>query len=214
MQIKSLNIGQPTTIEWNGKKVETGIFKYPVEEGIFLGKTDVVNDHVMDRIHHGGNDKACYLFSADHYDAWKKMYPELNWQYGMFGENITISGLDERDYYIGDVLRIGAVTVQVSQPRQPCFKLGIRFNTQTVIQKFIEMNQPGIYIRVLDAGTVFVEDAVDLIERQHNSLSLLEVWKLLYGPNPNPELLHVALNNPWLGEGAKRTLRLRTGKNA
>lgn len=207
MRIISLNLGEKKAVTWRGKTTYTGIFKNPVKGSITLGAHDVVGDAVVDRKYHGGVDKACYIFSADHYATWKKLYPDLVWQYGMFGENITVKGLNENDFFIGDILRIGGATVQVSQPRQPCFKLGIRFGTQTVLKKFIAQNQPGIYLRVFEAAAVNVEDTVELIERPHNSIRLLEVWHLLYGSNPDKNLLDFALEYPLLSEGCKDSLR-------
>jgi len=207
MKIISLNIGEKKTVSWRGKPVQTGIYKYPVEGPLYLGKEDVVGDVVYDRRYHGGVDKACYVFSADHYAGWKKLFPELDWNYGMFGENLTVEGLKESEFYIGDILRIGGATVQISQPRQPCFKLGIRFGTQTVLKKFIQKNQPGIYLRVLESASVNVGDSLDLIERPHNSIRLLEVWDLLYGQNPDEDLLNFALDYPLLSEGCKDSLR-------
>jgi MOSC domain-containing protein YiiM len=207
MKIISLNIGEKKTVSWRGKPVQTGIFKYPVDGPLYLGKEDVEGDVVYDRRYHGGISKACYLFSADHYADWKKMFPNLEWTYGMFGENLTVEGLQESEFLIGDILRIGGATVQISQPRQPCFKLGIRFGTQTVLKKFIQKNQPGIYVRVLDSENVFKNDAVELIERPHNSIRLLEVWDLLYAQNPDEDLLNFALDYPLLSEGCKESLR-------
>lgn len=207
MRIVSLNLGQKKTVSWRGKPVQTGIFKQPVEGPLFLGKTDVAGDVVYDRRYHGGIDKACYLFSADHYNSWKKLFPNLDWTYGMFGENLTVEGLDESNFYIGDILRIGGATVQISQPRQPCFKLGIRFGTQTVLKKFIQQNQPGLYVRVLDEERVFTGDTLELIERPHNSIRVLEVWDLLYKPDPDRDLLQFALDYPLLSDGCKESLR-------
>lgn len=209
MQIISLNLGEKKTVSWRGKPVQTGIYKFPVEGPIYLGKTDVDNDVVYDRKYHGGIDKACYLFSADHYPQWQKKYSKLDWAYGMFGENITIKGLDENQFLIGDILRIGGATVQISQPRQPCFKLGIRFGTQTVLKQFIRQRQPGIYVRVLDSENVYQGDSVELIERPHNSIRLMEVWDLLYAPNPDVNLLQFALDYPLLSDGCKDSLRKR-----
>ena len=206
MKVVSLNSGEKKTVSWRGKPVQTGIYKYPVEGPIFLGKTDVKDDVVYDRRYHGGESKACYIFSADHYPEWKKLFPKLDWNYGMFGENLTIEGLQEADFFIGDILRIGGATIQISQPRQPCFKLGIRFETQTVLKKFIEKNQPGMYVRVLDEEHVFKNDPVELIERPHNSFRLLEAWNLLYKPNPDEELLKFAIDYPLLGDGYREAL--------
>lgn len=207
MKIISLNIGEKKTVSWRGRPVQTGIFKYPVDGPLYLGKDDVQGDVVYDRRYHGGVDKACYLFSADRYPEWKKMFPDLEWNYGMFGENLTVEGLNEADFFIGDILRIGGATVQISQPRQPCYKLGIRFGTQTVLKKFIQKNQPGLYVRVLDPEKIYKDDSVELIERPHNSIRLMEVWDLLYGAKPDEDLLNFALGYPLLSEGCKESLR-------
>jgi MOSC domain-containing protein YiiM len=206
VKIVSLNIGTKQTISWRGKPVQTGIYKYPVDGPVILGKTDVAGDVVVDRSCHGGVDKACYLFSAGHYPEWKELYPGLDWDYGMFGENLTIEGLNENEFYIGDILRIGGATVQVSQPRTPCFKLGVRFGSQAVLKTFIKKNQPGIYLRVLEPAEVNYDDSVDLIERPHNSIRLMEAWHLAYDQNPDKELLKFALEYPLLSEGYKEIL--------
>jgi len=103
MRIVSTNIAEPKTIVWKGKEVTTGLFKYPVEAGILLGKEDVDNDHVIDRRYHGGADKACYLYSADHYSYWQNLYPELEMPWGMFGENLTVENLHEAEINIGNI---------------------------------------------------------------------------------------------------------------
>ena len=107
MKIISVNIGKSRKVQWRNKAIETGIFKFPVDHGIELGKEDVVDDDVVDRRYHGGIDKAVYLYSADHYAFWKNKYPDLEWDYGMFGENITLSGLNEKEIQIGDIFQIG-----------------------------------------------------------------------------------------------------------
>lgn len=209
MEVISVNIGDKLTVKWRGKNVETGIFKEPVDSAVFLGKTDVEGDKVIDRKYHGGIDKACYIYSADHYTFWKSLYPNLEWNYGMFGENLTIKGFSEKQIQIGDIFRIGGATVQVSEPRQPCFKLGIRFGDQSVLKHFIENPFPGAYLRVLDPAEVLKGDSMDLIERQHNSLGLLEIWNLLYDKTVDEEKLQVALELPYLAEACKDALRRR-----
>ena len=138
MKVISTNIARPRTVEWRGREIQTGIYKEPVDGPIYLGKEDVVNDTVIDRKHHGGEYKACYLFGSDYYDDWKKKYPQLDWNWGMFGENLTVDGLDEHQLQIGAVYTLGEATVQITEPRQPCYKLGIKFGTQKVIIEFLE----------------------------------------------------------------------------
>ena len=109
MKIISTNIAQPKTVIWKNKEVTTGIFKEPVEDTITLGVEDVEGDNVIDRRYHGGEDKACYLYSADHYPFWKEKYSGLDWKYGMFGENLTVEGLQETRIRIGNTYQLGSV---------------------------------------------------------------------------------------------------------
>lgn len=180
MRIIATNLAKPTTINWRGKEVITGIFKYPTDQPIFLEKKDVRDDAVIDRKHHGGIDKACYLFSADTYEYWKKLYPDLDWNWGMFGENITIEGFDETKINIGDILKIGSTIVQVSKPRQPCFKLGIRFNNQKVLKDFISYARSGTYVRILTEGAISKNDEVVIIEKSNLNLTVQDAFKLIY----------------------------------
>ena len=207
MKVISTNIGNPTTITWNGKVEQTGIFKYPTSEALFLGKTDVEKDTVIDRTNHAGINKACYLFSADQYPYWKGLYPKLEWDWGMFGENLTIAGLNEDEIRIGDIYEIGSAMVQVSQPREPCYKLGIRFGTQDIIRQFIEHGFPGTYVRVLEAGKVAVNDELILAERSENKLTVKQFYELLYVKNKDLEIVKLAISNPSLPEYKKARLK-------
>ncbi|MEQ8581714.1 MAG: MOSC domain-containing protein [Marinoscillum sp.] len=206
MQVVSVNLGEKRTIRWKRKEVETGIFKYPVNDPITLGYEDVENDHVVDRKYHGGIDKACYLFSADVYPSWKSRYPQLSWDWGMFGENVTVRDLDESRVHIGSTYRIGTALVEVSEPRQPCFKLGIRFGTQKVLKDFIAAGHSGVYVRVLTPGVVKAGDQMTLIEKG-SDLSILDIFQLIYQQHKNPELIHKALQLKNLAEGARRNLQ-------
>ncbi len=195
MRIISTNIGEPTIFMWNGKEEKTGIFKYPVSEALFLGKTDVDKDSVINRKHHAGINKACFLFSADEYPHWKKEYPNLEWDWGMFGENLTVEGLDESITRIGDVFRIGSAVVQVSQPREPCYKLGVRFEDQKILQKYIEHGRPGTYVRVLEVGKVKKGDSVELIERSKNTLTINQFYHLMFAKKKPTDILRLFMDN-------------------
>src|ERR1035437_3558163 len=198
MKVLSTNIAEPATVEWRGQSVKTGIYKNPVDTSIFLGAEDVENDHVIDRRYHGGTEKACYLYSADHYLFWQNKYPDLEWKSGMFGENLTVTGLDESAILIGDCYRIGDAIVQVSQPRQPCFKLGIRFNDQSIVDDFWKSPYPGVYVRVIQPGTVKKGDELILIEQNPESISIAEVFSL-FSPNPeNLDRIQQAIKEPFL----------------
>jgi len=206
MKIISTNIAKPTIIEWRGQKVETGIYKYAVESPIFLGSADVVNDHVIDRRYHGGLDKACYLYSADHYPFWQNKYPNQDWKWGMFGENLTISGLNESEIRIGDRFRIGNAEVQVTQPRQPCFKLGVRFGDQSVVSDFWTLPYPGVYVRVLSQGEVQSGDEMILIERDPESLSVSQVFSIFHHNCSDLKLIQKALAEPFIAASCFRDI--------
>ena len=125
-------------------------------------------------------NKACYLYGENHYPFWKEHYPNLNWSYGMFGENLTVEELDETKINIGDTYKVGTALVQVCQPRQPCFKLGIKFQDPGVLKRFIASAYSGIYLRVLEEGKVKKGDVLELMHREGNGLTVSDVFSLLY----------------------------------
>ena len=207
MKVISTNIGTATTFLWNGKEEQTGIFKYPTDEALFLGKTEVLKDTVIDREHHAGINKACYLFASDHYSYWRQLYPELEWDWGMFGENITVDGLDESKMRIGDIYRIGSALVQVSQPREPCYKLGVRFNNAKILKQYVDYGYSGTYVRILEEGYVKKEDQLILAERSENTLTVRECFQIILSKEKDPIILQKAINNPSLPEYKKERLR-------
>jgi MOSC domain-containing protein YiiM len=212
MRVISTNTGISRDIEWNGKTVTTGIFKFQVNNPIYLGNEDVENDSVIDRRYHGGFDKACYLYSVDHYDYWKTLYPDLNLPWGIFGENLTIEGLNEAEINIGDIFKIGEAVVQVTQPRQPCFKLEFRFPNQQIVQQFIASGFSGVYVRVLKNGFIKTDDAMQLVERK-NSISIHEVFRLLYTENFDRTAVEKAVKDPFIAESCRKDLLKRWSSN-
>jgi MOSC domain-containing protein YiiM len=210
MRIISTNIGESKVIRWNGKDVQTGIFKFPVNEPIFLGAEDVENDNVIDRRYHGGVDKACYLYSADHYKYWQNLYPNLEMPFGIFGENLTVEGLHEAEVNIGDIYKIGDAVVQATQPRQPCFKLEFRFNDRNIVRQFIDSGFAGVYVRVIEKGNVKTGDSMELLERK-NSLSIQKVYELIYADKFQKEAVLQAVNDPFIAASCRRDLLKRWG---
>ena len=192
MKIISTNIGKPTEFIWNGKKETTGIFKTPTTEPIYLTKNDVLKDEVSNRLNHGGYYKACYIFSADHYPYWKELYPNLDWTWGMFGENLTLTNFNEKEVYLGDVYKVGEAIVQVSQYREPCYKFGYKFGTQNVLKQFIQYGFGGTYLSILKEGFVKVNDEFKLIERSEKRVSVYDLFKLVFDKDKNQELLKIA----------------------
>jgi MOSC domain-containing protein YiiM len=207
MKIISTNLGNPTKIVWNGKETTTGIYKFPVDQPILLESTDVKGDSVIDRKHHGGIYKAAYLFSADRYAYWKEKYPDLEWNWGMFGENLTIQGLDESQIRIGSIYRLGTALVQITQPREPCYKLGIRFKDQNMIKQFIDQGFPGTYVRVLESGTVKTGDSMELSKASETPLTVQEFYKLLYAKTKDSHVLRLALQNEAIPKSKREKLK-------
>ncbi|MCM4168654.1 hypothetical protein KCTC52924_02343 [Arenibacter antarcticus] len=195
MKVIATNTGAATTFLWNGKEEQTGIYKYPSQQSLFLGETDVENDIVVDRKHHGGIHKACFLFASEHYPYWKSIYPSLSWDWGMFGENLTTQGMEDSTTRIGDIYRIGSALVQISTPREPCYKLGIRFNDPNIINMYITYGQPGTYVRVLEKGRVTQGDTIELVQQSKNTLTVKECFTIILSKHKDPILLLKAINN-------------------
>ncbi|CAH8295683.1 MOSC domain-containing protein YiiM [Mariniflexile fucanivorans] len=194
MQVTSTNIAKPTTIIFAGEEVITGIYKTPTNQPIYLGKESVQGDEVSDRENHGGEFKACYLFSENYYAYWKNLYPNLDWNWGMLGENLTVANLDETKIHIGDIYKLGSAVVQITQPREPCYKFGVKFGTQKVLKKFVKHGRPGTYVRILEEGFVKTGDHFELIEKAKNSLTTAQFYKLLFSENKNQNHLKLAIN--------------------
>nr|WP_299383910.1 MOSC domain-containing protein [Allomuricauda sp.] len=207
MRIISTNLGKPTPIEWNGQQTTTGIFKYPTPDTLTLETESVAKDTISDRRVHGGIFKACYLFSSEQYPYWKEKYPQLDWDWGMFGENLTVEGLDETTLKIGNIYKVGTALVQVTQPREPCFKLGIRFNDQGILKEFIDHGFPGTYVRVLEVGQVAVGDEFELVEESSNGLTTQQFYQLLFTREKDATLVQMALENEALPERKREKLR-------
>ena len=207
MKITSTNIAKPTIIEYNGKKTTTGIYKMPTNQPIYLGKELVKGDEVSDRKYHGGTFKACYLFSENEYNYWKNLYPNLHWDWGMFGENITVNGLNETKLQIGDIYKMGSALVQITQPREPCYKLGVKFGNKQVIKQFIAHGRPGTYVRVLEEGFVKNNDTLTLIKPAKNSISTTDFYSLLFAKEKNHEHIKRILNNDSLPLKKRETLK-------
>jgi MOSC domain-containing protein YiiM len=180
-KVISLNIGLPRTVDFRGQAVTTGIFKEPVSGRIKLRRLNLDGDRQADLTVHGGPDKAVYAYPAEHYDYWKKRLPKMKLPWGMFGENFTTEGLLEDQANIGDVFRIGSSEVVVTQPRMPCYKLGVKFGRMDIVRQFMESKLPGIYFRVLKEGEVGVGDAIELISRDANNVTVKDLVRLVTG---------------------------------
>src|SRR5262245_47572438 len=158
MRIVSLNVGLPQIVSRNGEPVSTGIFKEPVTGRVMMRTLNLDGDRQADLSVHGGPDKAVYVYPSEHYDFWKNELPGMNLPWGMFGENLTTTGLLDTEINIGDKFSIGSAQVMVTQPRMPCYKLGIKFGRTDIIKRFLESERSGFYLSVLEEGEVGTGD--------------------------------------------------------
>jgi MOSC domain-containing protein YiiM len=180
-KVISLNVGLPRTVYFRGQAVTTGIFKEPVSGRIKLRRLNLDGDKQADLTVHGGPDKAVYAYPAEHYDYWKKRLPNMKLPWGMFGENLTTIELLEDQVNIGDVFQIGSSEVVVTQPRMPCYKLGVKFGSMDIVKKFMDSKLTGIYFRVLKEGEVEAGDAIELISRDANNVTVKDIVRLVTG---------------------------------
>ena len=175
----SVNVGQPREVRWRGRRVTTGIFKEPVQGRVALRRLNLEGDKQVDLSVHGGLDKAVYMYPAEHYSYWQKELTGMQLPWGMFGENFTTEGVLEEDVNIGDRFRIGSAEVMVTQPRFPCYKLGVRFRRDDIIKRFMTSGRPGIYFGVLQEGEVGAGDAIELIGRDDGQITISDIFRLI-----------------------------------
>ncbi|RCJ36577.1 molybdenum cofactor biosysynthesis protein [Nostoc punctiforme NIES-2108] len=192
MKLISVNVGLPREVTWKGKTVSTGIFKEPVSERVMLRSLNLDGDGQADLTVHGGADKAVYVYPFEHYDYWRGELPDIELPLGIFGENFTTTGLREEEVNIGDRFHIGTVKLMVTQPRLPCYKLGIRFGRPDMVKRFLASRRTGFYFRVLQEGEVGAGDTLELVSRDDNNITVANITQLYTREQNNPELLHQA----------------------
>jgi MOSC domain-containing protein YiiM len=178
MKVVSLNIGIPREVTWHGHVVDTGIFKEPVAGRVMLRKLNLDGDRQADLTVHGGKYKAVYCYPLEHYDYWKKEMPGRDLPLGIFGENLTTEGLLENSVHLGDCFSIGSAEVVVTQPRLPCYKLGIRFQADDMVKKFLASRRSGFYVAVTREGKLGAGDEVNEVSRDKNQVSIADIVRL------------------------------------
>jgi MOSC domain-containing protein YiiM len=185
------------TVFWKGRPIETSIFKEPVVGRVAVGRFNVEGDRQSDLRVHGGRDKAVYSYASENYLWWQQeLKREL--KPGAFGENLTTEGLEENSVFIGDVLRAGTATLQVVQPRLPCYKLGIKFEDDQMPKRFMKAARWGIYFRVLEEGTVESGDPIEFVSLDPHRVNVSELAGLASADRSNLSLIHRALAIPSL----------------
>jgi len=185
MKLISINTSKQKFIEYQGKEISTGIFKEPIDGGIFVQKGNLEGDEQADLLSHGGLHKAVYAFSSEHYNYWREVLKNPNLKHGAFGENLTISGFDEASIFIGDQFSIGQCVLEVSQPRVPCFKLGIALNSTKAPKLFIKSFNTGVYFRVIKEGIITAGDQLIKINEVPNSVSVRSLFRAYFDKSYN-----------------------------
>lgn len=181
MRLVSVNVGRPRPVSYRDGIVSTGIYKESVTGHVWVRRLNLDGDGQADLKVHGGEHKAVYAYPFEHYAFWQRDLGRNDFTHGQFGENLTVEGLIEDAVYIGDVYRIGEALLQVSQPRSPCFKLGIRMGDAQFPARFTAENRTGFYLRVLEEGPVQADDAIRCVERAKDSVSVRDTFRLRHG---------------------------------
>ncbi|HEX6437387.1 MAG TPA: MOSC domain-containing protein [Candidatus Binatia bacterium] len=212
MKLISTNVGLPRIVTFNGDPVSTGIFKEPVAGRVMLRTLNLDGDRQADLSVHGGRSKAVYLYPSEHYDYWKRELPGMNLPWGMFGENFTSAGLLESEINIGDRFRVGSAVVIVTEPRMPCYKLGIKFGRSDIVKKFLASGRTGFYFGVWQEGEVGADDSIELIEKADLNVRVSDITRLYTREKHNLGLLRRAVQVEALPESWKSYFRQRIAK--
>jgi len=193
MRLVAVSVGRPREIIWRGKAVRTSIWKSPVTGKVRVRTLNLEGDEQSDLSVHGGADKAVYVYPSEHYTYWREELPGVELPWGAFGENFTSEGLSEAEVQIGDRLRVGTAEFVVTQPRLPCFKLGIRFDRPDLVKEFFRARRTGFYLSVLREGSVCAGDAIELTAREDHGVTVADIVELYARGSENEALLRRAV---------------------
>jgi len=187
MKVVSLNVGLPREVLWHGRTVTTGIYKQPVNGRVPLRTLNLDGDRQADLTVHGGAQKAVYCYPIAHYEYWKKELPGRDLPLAIFGENFTTDGLLENSVHLGDQFLIGSAQVVVTQPRLPCYKLGVRFGSDDMVKRFLASGRTGFYLAVTREGEVGAGDEIKPIAHDPNAVPVSEITRLYITKSLNNE---------------------------
>ena len=208
MRVVSVNVGLPIEVDHERKKVATGIFKSPVAGSVQVNQLGLSGDGQADLTVHGGVDKAVYAYSLDHYPYWRETLALPQLTHGQFGENLTIEGLYETKSCIGDHLEIGSALFAITQPRQPCFKLGIRFGNPALPAMFTKSLRTGFYLKVLREGSLQSGDEVQLVQSGKGNVTVQEIFAAYFRPGTqeSKSIYARAVDIPELSDSWRRAI--------
>jgi MOSC domain-containing protein YiiM len=214
VSVLSVNVGLPREVLWRGKPVITGIWKEPVAGRVPLRSLNLDGDRQADLRVHGGQDKAVYAYPSEFYELWSRERPELELGPGTFGENLTLEGLLDDDVSVGDRFQIGTAELVVTQPRLPCFKLGLRMGRDEFVTEFLERGLLGFYLAVAREGEVAAGDAIVELQRDPRRFGVTEVARLYAADRDDVETMRLAADHDALPEGWREYFRKRVEARA
>jgi MOSC domain-containing protein YiiM len=209
VKVLSVNLGLPREVVTDDRVVRTSIFKSAVSGRIPVRRHNLAGDRQADLSVHGGRAKAVYAYPHEHYDFWRAQLPGVDLQPGNFGENLTVEGLLEDAVHVGDRLAIGSSELVVTQPRLPCFKLGIRFGRADMVRRFLDSRRSGFYLSVAVEGDVAAGDAIETVERHPAAVSIPELLRIYLGEVTDPARLREVVAIPALSDAWRDDLRRR-----
>lgn len=210
MKILSVNLSLPRQIVHEGKSISTGIYKSSVHRRVRVGTLNIEGDSQADLSVHGGPSKAVYAYPSEHYADWRRELPGMEMPWGTFGENLTLQGLLENDVCIGDRFRMGTTVLMVTQPRLPCYKLGIKFGWDDMPERFLDSRRTGFYCAVIQKGELGEGDTVEPIHHDAGQISIADILHLLYDHElQDPHLFKRAMNVEALSSGWRRRLQTK-----
>lgn len=201
MRLVSLNVSEPIEIQTGRGTVRTGIFKSPVDGARALRRLNLDGDGQADLQAHGGPNRAVYAYAVEAYAFWRRELGREDLEPGSFGENFTVEGLVDEEVLIGDRFVVGSAVVEVSQPRSPCFKLGLRLDDPQMPGRIVAANRPGFYLRVIEEGAVQAGDVFERVGREQGSLSVADINDLYWRDHSDVERLARAASIEALSAG-------------
>ena len=206
MELVAISLSGIRQLEIQGRLTQTGICKQTVEVPVHVSSEGIIGDVQADRKNHGGADKAVYAYAVENYRFWEG---ELGKQlpYGQFGENLAVSGMTDEIVHIGDIFRIGPVEMQVTQPRVPCFKLGMRMEDSGFVARFHHSGRVGFYLRVLKEGPLKAKDAIERLHADTGRLNIRDAMLALNKNSRQQEIIARALEIPALSQAWRESLR-------
>lgn len=212
MRVVSVNVGEPRPVTYRGKTVQTGIWKHPVEGRVAIVGDNLVGDRQADLRVHGGRDKAIYGYPSEHYPWWSEQLPDADLSWGAFGENLTLEGMLEDRVRVGERFRVGGAELMITQPRTPCFKLGIKFARPRIVKEFLRSERSGFYFAIVRPGDIAAGDAIERVHAEPESMTITELVRLSVADAIDAATLRRAIALPGLAAAWREAFAQQLGE--